>query len=192
MALGSAAYHGGFPRGIMAMCIYRINRNGSARHAPPAAAAPARSIINPRPAIVPAMSGSRAPPPSRSTCWKCEGTGVLRHRKRQQDPAGYAARHPDGPPPCTVCGGAGRLGQATTPAAQSSTGAIDVTGAIATSASPLPQFSTSESRARGGHGGGGWKYKWIYEWEFRAAMNERARNPTFFGGEISRRRRRMD
>jgi hypothetical protein len=47
--------------------------------------------------------------PSRTLCWKCEGTGIHRHRKRQQNPAGYDARHPAGPPPCTVCSGAGHL-----------------------------------------------------------------------------------
>jgi tRNA1Val (adenine37-N6)-methyltransferase len=42
-------------------------------------------------------------------CWKCEGTGVLRHRKRLKNPAAYAARYGATPPPCSVCGGAGRV-----------------------------------------------------------------------------------
>ena len=42
-------------------------------------------------------------------CWKCEGTGEIRHRKRQQNPAAYAKRYGATPPPCAVCAGVGRL-----------------------------------------------------------------------------------
>ena len=42
-------------------------------------------------------------------CWKCEGTGILRHRKRLQNPAAHAARYGATPPPCAVCGGTGRV-----------------------------------------------------------------------------------
>lgn len=52
-------------------------------------------------------------PPSQQlqgpACWKCEGSGILRHRKRQENPVAYAKRYGASPPPCAVCAGAGRL-----------------------------------------------------------------------------------
>ena len=42
-------------------------------------------------------------------CWKCEGTGIRYHRKRNRNEQAWLARHPGAPPLCTVCGGRGRL-----------------------------------------------------------------------------------
>ena len=42
-------------------------------------------------------------------CWKCEGTGILRHRKRASCVTAWDNRHPGPPPPCTICKGCGRL-----------------------------------------------------------------------------------
>jgi len=42
-------------------------------------------------------------------CWKCEGTGILRHRKRKANVRAWDNRHPGPPPPCTICKGCGRL-----------------------------------------------------------------------------------
>eukprot|EP01044_Picomonas_judraskeda_P002669 COSAG03_NODE_198_length_10790_cov_17.850996_7_plen_176_part_00 len=71
--------------------------------------------------------------PAFTVCWKCDGTGIHRHQKRQQNPVAYAARHPQGPPPCTVCAGAGHLGkrQPPTPSAQTTAAGITAEDVLA-------------------------------------------------------------
>ena len=64
---------------------------------------------------------------AQNICWKCDGTGIQRHRKRQQNPAAYDSRHPTGPPPCTVCAGLGHVGKRQHPPPQQQDAAGSIT-----------------------------------------------------------------